>query len=184
MNLDTNIDELFERRIIYPDGGPRERLAALVGLDEHKARLTKAATAHLVDCEGKFRDQIDVVVFDRQYSPFIFRYEGQTIVPAESVYAAFEAKQTTIDRHSVLACGRHRQRAGSDRAELWRVPQHEFDPGYAMVNVAKRWSADDFNDFMTQVKSSAASARAALDSPDENESKKLWRRLFGSTFGQ
>jgi uncharacterized protein DUF6602 len=144
----------------------------------------QAATAHLVDCEGKFRDQIDVVVFDRQYSPFIFRYEGQTIVPAESVYAAFEAKQTTIDRHSVLACGRHRQRAGSDRAELWRVPQHEFDPGYAMVNVAKRWSADDFNDFMTQVKSSAASARAALDSPDENESKKLWRRLFGSTFGQ
>jgi hypothetical protein len=59
-----------------------------------------------------------------------------------------------------------------------------FDPGYAMVNVAKRWSADDFNDFMTQVKSAAATARAALDSPDENESRKLWRRLFGSTFGQ
>jgi len=27
-------------------------------------------------------------------SPFIFKYEGQTIVPAESVYAAFEAKQS------------------------------------------------------------------------------------------
>ena len=34
------------------------------------------------------------VIFDRQYSPFIFKYQGQTIVPAESVYAAFEAKQT------------------------------------------------------------------------------------------
>jgi hypothetical protein len=33
-------------------------------------------------------------VFDRQYSPFIFSYEGQTIVPAESVYAVFEAKQS------------------------------------------------------------------------------------------
>jgi len=33
-------------------------------------------------------------VFDRQYSPFIFSYEGQTIIPAESVYAVFEAKQT------------------------------------------------------------------------------------------
>lgn len=31
---------------------------------------------------------------DRQYSPFIFQYEGQTMVPAESVYAAFESKQT------------------------------------------------------------------------------------------
>lgn len=41
MNVKTNIEELFERRIIYPDVGPRERLAALVGLDDHKARLTK-----------------------------------------------------------------------------------------------------------------------------------------------
>jgi hypothetical protein len=54
----------------------------------------QAATAHVVDSEGAFSDQIDVVVFDRQYSPFIFSFEGQTIIPAESVYAAFEAKQT------------------------------------------------------------------------------------------
>jgi hypothetical protein len=37
---------------------------------------------------------MDVVIFDRQYSPFIFDYEGQKIVPAESVYAVFEAKQS------------------------------------------------------------------------------------------
>lgn len=35
------IDELFERRITYPDVEPQERLARLVGLDEHKSRLTK-----------------------------------------------------------------------------------------------------------------------------------------------
>lgn len=52
-----------------------------------------AAKAHVVDSLGEFSDQIDVVVFDRQYSPFIFDYEGQTIIPAESVYAVFEAKQ-------------------------------------------------------------------------------------------
>ncbi len=54
----------------------------------------QAATAHVVDSLGVFSDQIDVVVFDRQYSPFIFHYEGQTIIPAESVYAIFEAKQS------------------------------------------------------------------------------------------
>jgi hypothetical protein len=54
----------------------------------------QAATAHVVDSMGVFSQQIDVVVFDRQYSPFIFHYEGQTIIPAESVYAAFEAKQS------------------------------------------------------------------------------------------
>lgn len=53
-----------------------------------------AATAHVVDSDGAFSDQIDAVIFDRQYTPFIFNYEGQVIIPAESVYAVFEAKQT------------------------------------------------------------------------------------------
>jgi hypothetical protein len=54
----------------------------------------QAATAHVVDSEGQFSEQIDVVIFDRQYSPFIFTFQGQKIIPAESVYAVFEAKQT------------------------------------------------------------------------------------------
>jgi len=48
----------------------------------------------VVDSNGVFSEQIDVVVFDRQYSPFIFHYQDQIVIPAESVYAAFEAKQT------------------------------------------------------------------------------------------
>ncbi|MFT3809965.1 MAG: hypothetical protein QM698_08605 [Micropepsaceae bacterium] len=54
----------------------------------------QAAKAHVVDSKGEFSQQIDVVIFDRQYSPFIFRYNEQTIIPAESVYAVFEAKQS------------------------------------------------------------------------------------------
>jgi hypothetical protein len=49
---------------------------------------------HVVDSKGKFSEQIDVLILDRQYSPFIFQFQGQTIIPAESVYAAFEAKQS------------------------------------------------------------------------------------------
>lgn len=62
-------------------------------LQTYLPRRYQAATAHIVDSEGVFSDQIDVVVFDRQYSPFIFHYQGETIIPAESVYAVFEAKQ-------------------------------------------------------------------------------------------
>ena len=54
----------------------------------------QAAKAFAVDSAGAFSEQIDVLVIDRQYTPFIFKYKGQTIVPAEGVYAAFEAKQT------------------------------------------------------------------------------------------
>lgn len=66
----------------------------LAMLQNYLPKRYQAAKAFVVDSEGVFSDQIDVVVFDRQYSPFIFTFEEQTIVPAESVYAAFEAKQT------------------------------------------------------------------------------------------
>jgi AAA+ superfamily predicted ATPase len=35
------LDELFERRITYPDFEPKERLDRLIGLDHYKLRLTK-----------------------------------------------------------------------------------------------------------------------------------------------
>jgi len=63
-------------------------------LDLYLPKRYQTAKAHVVDSLGNFSQQIDVVVFDRQYSPFIFTYENQTIIPAESVYAVFEAKQT------------------------------------------------------------------------------------------
>jgi hypothetical protein len=59
----------------------------------------RAERAHVVDSNGAFSQQMDVVVFDRQYSPLIFTYEGQTILPAESVYAVFEAKQSINAEH-------------------------------------------------------------------------------------
>lgn len=62
-------------------------------LEKYLPRRYQAAKAHVVDSRGAFSQQIDVVIFDRQYSPFIFQCEGEKIVPAESVYAAFEAKQ-------------------------------------------------------------------------------------------
>lgn len=41
MTSRPSLDELFERRITYPDVDAMDRLARLVGLDDHKSRLTK-----------------------------------------------------------------------------------------------------------------------------------------------
>lgn len=60
----------------------------------------QAEKAHIVDSKGNFSEQIDIVIFDRQYSPFIFKFKGATIVPAESVYAVFEIKQK-INSHNI-----------------------------------------------------------------------------------
>lgn len=53
----------------------------------------RADKATVVDSNNNFSDQLDVVIYDRQYSPFIFNFKGQIIIPAECVYAVFEAKQ-------------------------------------------------------------------------------------------
>lgn len=63
-------------------------------LNRYLPERYRAAKAQVVDSAGVFSEQIDVVIFDRQYSPFIFEFNGETVIPAESVYGAFEAKQT------------------------------------------------------------------------------------------
>lgn len=68
-------------------------------LSSYLPKRYEAAKAHIVDSEGQFSDQIDVAIFDRQYSPFVFRFQGQTVIPAESVYAVFEAKQVLNAAH-------------------------------------------------------------------------------------
>ncbi len=66
---------------------------------EYLPQRYQAACGHVVDSLGVFSDQIDVIIFDRQYSPFIFKFQGKMIVPAESVYAVFEAKQVLNLKH-------------------------------------------------------------------------------------
>lgn len=63
-------------------------------LETYLPQRYQATSAHVVDSDGRFSEQIDVVVFDRQYSPFIFNFQGQKVIPAESVYGVFEAKQS------------------------------------------------------------------------------------------
>jgi hypothetical protein len=53
----------------------------------------KIGRAHIVDSKGNFSQQIDLVIYDRQFTPPIFDFSGELILPAESVYAVFEIKQ-------------------------------------------------------------------------------------------
>jgi hypothetical protein len=89
--------KLETARVAFAHSGTKGDASEEVWLEmlkEYLPRRYTATKAHVVDSLGNFSDQIDVVIFDRQYSPFIFKFEKQEIVPAESVYAVFEAKQT------------------------------------------------------------------------------------------
>ena len=54
----------------------------------------RANKAFIIDCKGNISDQIDIVIYDRHYSPFILKQNGATYIPAESVYAVIEVKPT------------------------------------------------------------------------------------------
>lgn len=61
-------------------------------LDGYLPKRYQVEKAIVVDVEGETSDQIDIVVFDRQYTPFLLNVNGAKYVPAEGVYAVFEVK--------------------------------------------------------------------------------------------
>lgn len=46
----------------------------------------------VIDSEGHTSDQIDVVIYDLQYTPVLLTQEPHRYIPAEAVYAVLEAK--------------------------------------------------------------------------------------------
>jgi hypothetical protein len=48
--------------------------------------------AIIIDSSGHLSDQIDLVIYDQQYTPFVLTQNGIHYIPAEGVYAIFEVK--------------------------------------------------------------------------------------------
>lgn len=102
-SLHGDIEGRLQRaRASFGHAGTKGDASEQVWLNLFKVYLPSrynAEKAHVVDSKGNFSDQLDVVIFDRQYSPFIFNFEKQFVIPAESVYAVFEAKQLVNAEH-------------------------------------------------------------------------------------
>lgn len=61
-------------------------------LRKYLPRRYAVDTAIIIDSEGHTSDQIDIVIYDPQYTPTLFGQKSHFYVPAEAVYAIFEAK--------------------------------------------------------------------------------------------
>ncbi|MCC6369947.1 MAG: hypothetical protein IT236_02955, partial [Bacteroidia bacterium] len=48
--------------------------------------------AIVIDSNGDLSHQLDLVIYDQQYTPFVFSQNGIHYIPAEGVYAVFEVK--------------------------------------------------------------------------------------------
>lgn len=100
-------------------------------LREHLPTRYCVDKAFIVDSRGNLSQQLDLVIFDKQYGPIVFHRHGATYIPAESVYAVFEVKQAKeLDPSAlfnVLKMARD--------AELYRIQK---DPSHARRPREKR----------------------------------------------
>jgi hypothetical protein len=86
----------FNRKIIGHPGakGGATELEWTTMLSTYLPRRYCADKAFVIDSEGDISQEIDIVIYDRQYSPFILHQNGVAYIPAECVYAVIEVKQT------------------------------------------------------------------------------------------
>lgn len=68
-------------------------------LREYLPYRYQVSSAIVLDSGGNSSDQIDVVVFDQQYTPTLLDQRNHRFIPAEAVYAVFEVKPTINRRY-------------------------------------------------------------------------------------
>ena len=73
-------------------------------MNEFLPKRYKADKAQVIDSDGNISDQIDIVIYDQQYSPIVFKQNGALYITAESVYAVFEVKQE-LDKANIKYAG-------------------------------------------------------------------------------
>lgn len=65
--------------------------------------------AMVIDHKGNVSHQIDIVIYDNWFTPFIFNQNGFKYIPAESVYAVFEVKpdigSSSDGKHNIAYAG-------------------------------------------------------------------------------
>lgn len=91
--------------------------------------------AIVVDSTGQLSHQLDLVIYDQQYTPFVFTQNGIHYIPAEGVYAVFEVKP---DLQGTADSGNYFQYAGEKIASVRNLKRTSVGIINAGVSVPAR----------------------------------------------
>lgn len=102
--LSANLE--FAERSITHDGkrGDVTENHFLDALRRYLPRRYSAGSAIIIDSLGHTSDQIDIVIYDQQFTPVLLDQHHHKYVPAEAVYAVLEVKPT-INREYLQYAG-------------------------------------------------------------------------------
>jgi len=88
LKLSSKIDEIYHSTA----KGDESELNWIGLLRAYLPERYTVDSGFVVDHKGNISEQIDIIIYDRHFTPFIFRGENVVYIPAEGVYAVFEVK--------------------------------------------------------------------------------------------
>lgn len=56
----------------------------------------------IIDSKGNVSKEVDIVIFDEQFTPYVFQYNSLKFIPIEAVVIAVECKSTSYSRKALL----------------------------------------------------------------------------------
>lgn len=129
-------------------------------------RRYQADKAFVIDSNGRISDQMDVVIFDRQYSPFLAKLKKAHYIPAESVYAVLEVKQDLTAAHVTYAGQKaasvrslHRTTMPIQHAGGTFKPREHFTILAGLLCKASGWKSAFGNSFESSINTSIVAER-------------------------
>jgi hypothetical protein len=139
-------------------------------LREYLPNRYKIETGFVVDSKGCVSDQIDIIIFDYQYTPFVLHRDNQVIVPAEGVYAVFEVKQEISKEHLVYASekassvrGLHRTSAQIRHAGGVYAPREPIHILAGLLTLSSSWTPPLGDSFAEHFLDCASTEAGSLD---------------------
>ena len=100
--------QLAVRRLAHRNAEAKGEASEDVWIDllaSHLPHRYQVAKGIVIDADGKESHYIDVIIYDRQYTPLVFNQDGRMYIPAESVYGVLEAKQD-LTRANIVYAGK------------------------------------------------------------------------------
>lgn len=92
------------RGILHPVAkGDASELNWILWLKDYLPKRYCVDKAFIIDSDNNISNEIDVVIYDQQYTPFVFKQDSIIYIPAESVYAIFEVKQELNKKYILYA---------------------------------------------------------------------------------
>jgi hypothetical protein len=112
----------------------------------------QVATGFIIDSRGNRSQQIDLVVFDRHFTPTLLDQQNHRYIPAEAVYAMFEAKPH-IDKSYLEYAGEkaasvrklHRTSVSVTHIDGRSKPKEQFEVVAGIIALKSSW-ADGLGD--------------------------------------